>query len=71
MTNNHGQPGRSVGQENPGGCKRQEMADKPLREEDVNGASSMLEQFEEMCEAVFRPELRENKEIEHFRNSKD
>ena len=31
----------------------------------------MLEQFEEMCEAVFRPELRENKEIEHFRNSKD
>ncbi|WP_292356468.1 hypothetical protein [Mesorhizobium sp.] len=25
-----------------------------------------LEQFQEKCEAVFRPELRENKEIEWF-----
>ena len=28
-----------------------------------------LEQFQEKCEAVFRPELRKNKEIEHFRDS--
>ncbi|MDC9835942.1 hypothetical protein [Rhizobium binxianense] len=28
-----------------------------------------LEQFQEKCEAVFRPELRENKEIEHLRAS--
>ncbi len=28
-----------------------------------------LEQFQEKCTAVFRPELRENKEIERFRDS--
>jgi len=27
-----------------------------------------LEKFQEKCEAVFRPELRKNKEIEHFRD---
>ncbi|AUW43733.1 hypothetical protein CUJ84_Chr003396 [Rhizobium leguminosarum] len=28
-----------------------------------------LEQFQEKCEAVFRPELRKNKRIERFRAS--
>ncbi|MEQ1954889.1 hypothetical protein [Mesorhizobium sp. CN2-181] len=28
-----------------------------------------LEQFQQKCAAVLRPELRENKEIEHFRDS--
>ncbi|MGY5775285.1 aldo/keto reductase [Rhizobium sp. LEGMi135b] len=28
-----------------------------------------LEQFQEKCTAVFRPELRENKELERFRDS--
>ncbi len=28
-----------------------------------------LEQFQQKCEAVLRPELRKNKEIEHFRDS--
>jgi hypothetical protein len=27
--------------------------------------SAHLEQFQQKCEAVLRPELRENKEIEH------
>jgi len=29
-----------------------------------------LEQFQQKCAAVLRPELRKNKEIEHFRDSK-
>ncbi|NKK04670.1 hypothetical protein E0H35_31080 [Rhizobium leguminosarum bv. viciae] len=29
----------------------------------------LLEQFQQKCVAVLRPELRENKEIEHFRDS--
>ena len=29
-----------------------------------------LEQFQQKCEAVLRPELRKNKEIERFRDSK-
>ncbi|ASW05746.1 hypothetical protein CKA34_07510 [Rhizobium sp. 11515TR] len=29
-----------------------------------------LEQFQEKCAAVFRQELRKNKEVEHFRDSK-
>ena len=33
-------------------------------------APAPLEQFQEKCEAVFRPELRKNKEIEPFRDSK-
>jgi hypothetical protein len=28
-----------------------------------------LEQFQEKCATVFRPELRKNKELEHFRVS--
>ncbi|WP_161808150.1 hypothetical protein [Mesorhizobium sp. 1M-11] len=32
-------------------------------------AGSMLEQFQEKCVAVFRSELRENKELERFRVS--
>ncbi|NEI32231.1 bifunctional folylpolyglutamate synthase/dihydrofolate synthase [Rhizobium ruizarguesonis] len=38
----------------------------------TKGASAMsepLEQFQQKCVAVLRPELRENKEIEHFRDS--
>ncbi|MBB4288455.1 hypothetical protein GGE16_000471 [Rhizobium leguminosarum] len=30
----------------------------------------MTEQFQQKCAAVLRSELRENKEIEHFRDSK-
>jgi len=33
--------------------------------------SALLEQFQEKCAAVFRPELRRNKEIEHFHDSKN
>jgi hypothetical protein len=29
----------------------------------------LLEQFQQKCEAVLRPELRKNKGIEHLRNS--
>jgi len=29
-----------------------------------------LEQFQQKCAAILRPELRKNKEIEQFRNSK-
>jgi hypothetical protein len=30
-----------------------------------------LKQFQEKCEAVFRPELRKNNEMEHFRDSEN
>jgi hypothetical protein len=33
------------------------------------GLPPALEQFQEKCEAVFRPELCKNKELEHFRDS--
>ncbi|MDV4158514.1 hypothetical protein [Rhizobium brockwellii] len=36
----------------------------------ITGAVRPLEQFQQKCAAVLRPELRENKEIEHFRDSK-
>jgi hypothetical protein len=32
----------------------------------VSRPPAMLEQFQEKCEAVFRPELRKNKRIERF-----
>ncbi|MGO7392788.1 hypothetical protein ACC786_18385, partial [Rhizobium ruizarguesonis] len=40
-----------------------------LRQRSAN-FSSLLEQFQQKCAAVLRPELRESKEIEHFRDSK-
>lgn len=43
----------------------------PSRREPVNRPLPVrLEQFQEKCAAVLRPELRKNKEIERFRGSK-
>ncbi|TPN47815.1 hypothetical protein FJ976_19380 [Mesorhizobium sp. B1-1-9] len=36
------------------------------RRRNLGGSARHLEQFQEKCEAVFRPELRQNKELEQF-----
>jgi hypothetical protein len=41
-----------------------------LAEKSATFRDHALEQFQQKCAAVLRPELRENKEIEHFLDSK-
>ncbi|GES50315.1 hypothetical protein Rhsp01_31000 [Rhizobium sp. NBRC 114257] len=36
----------------------------------TNGICGTLEQFQQKCEAILRPELRKNKKMERFCNSK-
>ncbi|TGQ71474.1 MAG: hypothetical protein E5V49_03595 [Mesorhizobium sp.] len=39
---------------------------RPRAEQGARRRAQTLEQFQEKCETVFRPELRQNKELEHF-----
>ncbi|QND67903.1 hypothetical protein HB777_30790 [Mesorhizobium loti] len=47
----------------PGSCRFARTGAPDERELDISFA---MEQFQEKCEAVFRPELRQNKELERL-----
>ena len=48
------------------GMDRNPGAENLSREAEVRKAEGPLEQFQEKCETVFRPELRKNKDMERF-----